>query len=47
MTTIMYVANYNSAEQNLTFALNLIEEQEELKEEVIILCRNFIEDVLL
>ena len=41
--TIMYVTN--SAEENLTFALKIIEEQEELKEEVIILCRNFIEDV--
>ena len=39
------VCNSNSAEENLTFALNLIEEQEELKEEAIILCRNFIEDV--
>ena len=37
--------NYNSAEENFTFALNLIEEQEELKEKVIILCRNFIKDV--
>ncbi len=35
----------NSADENLSFALNCIDEGKSLKEDVVSLCRKFIEDV--
>jgi len=40
------IGDYDFAEENVTFALNLIEEKEALREDVIILGRNFILDTV-